>query len=282
MRGTRGPKDPAKGAAGFTLVELLVVIGIIGTLVAMLLPALSAARRSANSSVCESNLRQIATAYAMYAADNRDFYPWAQFNYTPAAGGQQVVITWDDLIAGYLGITLSEQEQKAAYAPRPAAIFVCPEDQGYRTGYGVPTNGAAVYVRSYGVSCSPAMFDSHAKFEGVGGQAATGEPIDWAMIRGLLCVKQAWIPAPAETILAFDMPNKTNSLGGFFAYAGRPYDQIVGLTGSAPLGSVGVHQGKWNYVFCDGHVDALNPAETVHPSGAWLSTNYMWTRNPGD
>ena len=67
----RGPSGPER-SAGFTLLELLVVIGIISLLVAILLPTLSKARRSAQAVGCESNLRQIASAVLGYAADNRE------------------------------------------------------------------------------------------------------------------------------------------------------------------------------------------------------------------
>jgi prepilin-type N-terminal cleavage/methylation domain-containing protein/prepilin-type processing-associated H-X9-DG protein len=83
--------NPRRRARGFTLVELLVVIGIIAVLVGLLMPALNRARDAARTTVCLSNLRQIGQAMQMYiqqrgyippmgyGSENRD--SWAQTLY---------------------------------------------------------------------------------------------------------------------------------------------------------------------------------------------------------
>ena len=77
---------------GFTLVELLVVIGIIALLISILMPALGKARDQANSIKCMSNMRQIGQAYLMHASEHRNHVPTAGlihagYSATPAGLG---------------------------------------------------------------------------------------------------------------------------------------------------------------------------------------------------
>src|SRR6478672_8403423 len=71
---------PFRKAGAFTLVELLVVIGIIAVLIGILLPALSKARTSSQALKCSSNMRQLVLATHMFANEHAGYLPKAENN----------------------------------------------------------------------------------------------------------------------------------------------------------------------------------------------------------
>jgi prepilin-type N-terminal cleavage/methylation domain-containing protein len=79
----KGASASSPRRRGFSLVELLVVFGIVAIMIGILLPALNRAREAARRTSCLNNVRQLVSAALIYAADNRDHLPEAASANTP-------------------------------------------------------------------------------------------------------------------------------------------------------------------------------------------------------
>jgi prepilin-type N-terminal cleavage/methylation domain-containing protein len=114
--------------SAFTLVELLVVIGIVAVLMAILIPALGSARASARKIACMSNLRQIGVAVHVYANDNHGNIPFgpkappflSPTNMYPSTGTPTSLISLDSGAPVGLGLLLRE------YLSKQPKILFCP------------------------------------------------------------------------------------------------------------------------------------------------------------
>lgn len=108
-------------SAGFTLVELLVVVAIMAVLLAILLPSLKKARDLAKTAICVNNQHQIGLAMGTYAMDNSGYLPRGVG--PPAAGCRQ---GWVGLLASYVYQTDNWDDSKLTYNPGSLKIFLCP------------------------------------------------------------------------------------------------------------------------------------------------------------
>jgi len=128
---------------GFTLVELLIVIAIIGMLVALLLPAVNSARESARRGTCTNNLKELALGVTNYATTQQEFPGWVQtqkisFDPTNPGATDLLAISWAGKILSQIDqrqlweqiLTFNEGAGFVGGFPPRLEIFLCPSDAG--------------------------------------------------------------------------------------------------------------------------------------------------------
>jgi prepilin-type processing-associated H-X9-DG protein/prepilin-type N-terminal cleavage/methylation domain-containing protein len=215
-----------RSTKAFTLVELLVVIGIIAVILSVLLPAVSALRQSATSTACLSNLRQMAAAATDYALRNGGSYPPAQWT-DPADFSS--VRGWDFVKRGG-----QVTGPGFLWAPQP----VTPAQQCLAFDGGAQSAGDAYTGYNYNTS-----------YIGRG----TGESVSPARV--------AQVKRPSRTLLFGDGQWRLGANKYMRSPLRSPTEDSVSYGDGSPARAAGTqgfrHRGATNAAFCDGHAESL-------------------------
>jgi prepilin-type N-terminal cleavage/methylation domain-containing protein len=144
------PAVSSRKRTAFTLVELLVVIGIIAVLIGILLPVLNRARAAANRTVCLSNIRQLGIGMLMYCNDNQGWFP------TNAAAADGTFSPYPDDWIHWQANRNLDDSAIARYVGRGEklkGLLRCPADtfDGRKTYPGI-SHGQGPYLYSYGMN----------------------------------------------------------------------------------------------------------------------------------
>lgn len=118
---------------GFTLVELLVTIGIIAILVGLLLPTIIGVRQQSMSLKCAANIKQICSSLHLYAANNKGFFPpnnRFDVKFSATANWYDV-----DRIGPYTKATVVVANASPGYSALGGPLFVCPSDENSLRSY---------------------------------------------------------------------------------------------------------------------------------------------------
>jgi len=223
---------------GFTLVELLVVVTVVGILLALVLPALSKAPEKGKSIRCISNLRQLAIAATLYADDNEDALPWSERHWTSPSNPTAVMNYTDPTAPNF---RTNAYWQLTGYVERSDSFWHCPsaplDEAVTMSGDNSPLIGYMGNMYAIGITFSPVfpMPDILPKRSGqllnpLRAKLFTDVGLNWQAV---------WVG------VAFESPSFPR-----------------------PVIPVPVHRKSLNVVMVDGHAEPMGPNEFHRPGGA--------------
>ena len=259
------------GFSAFTLVELLVVMGIIATLVGILMPALARSRATANQISCASNLRQLGSALELYTSQSR-YYPGSCF----FRNGRAIAV-WPARLRQALGLTATEGALR---------VFWCPareEDLRWQAPRGSGSGVAADTDAGFGYEPGERFLDIGRDtfsygYNDWGAALKQGPPFGTSMQRGL-----GGDIIPTIAGMKEMRSSRIRNASEMIALADSTPDHWwdFSIDPNAPREYPGdIHNKGANVLFCDGHVQWYAQSTLIDcNTGEKHPNNRLWNNN---
>ncbi|MEO6436272.1 MAG: type II secretion system protein [Tepidisphaeraceae bacterium] len=265
--------------SGFTLVELLVVIGIIAVLISILLPTLSAARKQANQVKCMSQLREIGAALNFYAGDNKGYWPVVRHEadaaFPPSSPSLRSVPARNDYWYQFLFKYFTKKQYTNLAGQRlndfmKTPLWGCPQVEksdadattstaDFNSGYGMAPYASYTETRWFGANSAPAGIVKGSHWAMISSSSGGLEgryfkQTEWTRpaLRGIIADSRSWF-METRAIAVGGQP--TPQVKGTMGYDGAASDQFDRYRHGA--GNRGKKIVAFNMLFCDGHVATL-------------------------
>jgi len=221
---------PKRDILGFSLLELLVGVGILGTIASLLIPAAVSSRENSLRSTCMERMKNLSLGIQLYTQDHDGEFPRSSHSASTYRESG-----WTESVLPYMNISLPSSTE--GWQQTVNQYHRCPSDRRH-----------GPYDFSYGLNV---CFELDPE-----GDDYLGSPTQWR--------KTIAIPKPSRTILLAELP-ETEGADHFMCHL---WSNIRGASNAVASGR---HKGRANYLFADGHIEAMALSQTFISR-----TNNLW------